>query len=89
MNLTRENLINNFTGARVDESQYVGVLIEMEGFDKPEVIINSYENFDKKLAYYIDAYDENLNHKHAKGIKIIGFTHGDYFDGIEVDLLSQ
>lgn len=88
MNLTRDYLINNFKEARATESSYIGVLIEMAGFDKPEVIINSYENFDKKLAYYIDAYDENLNHKHAQGIRIVGFTYGDYFDNIEEDLIN-
>jgi len=85
--LTRENLIKCYKGAKSYEKRYVGVLIEMTGFEKPEVIINQSENFDKKLAYYIDAYDENLNHKHAQGIKIIGFTHGNYFDDIEEDLL--
>ena len=87
MKLTREYLINNFEIAKAEKIRYAGVLIEMVGFEKPEVIINQYENFDKKLAYYIDAYDENLNHKHAKGIKIIGFTYGNYFDDIEEDLL--
>jgi len=87
LKLTREYLINNFEIAKAEKIRYAGVLIEMVGFEKPEVIINQYENFDKKLAYYIDAYDENLNHKHAKGIKIIGFTYGNYFDDIEEDLL--
>ena len=87
MELTIEHLINNFKRAKRNCSHYIGVFIEMEGFNNPEVIINSFENFDKKLAYYIDAYDENLNHKHAKGIKIVGFTYGDYFSEIEADLM--
>jgi hypothetical protein len=68
---------------------YVGVLIEMEGFDSPEIIINSSENFVTKLAYYKSTYDENLNHRHAKGIKIVDCTYGDYFDEIELDLLGE
>mgnify|MGYP000960069639 CR=1 FL=1 len=52
----------------------VGVFIEMPGFESPEIIINPVENLEKKLEYYKNIYDENLNHKHAEGIKIIGYT---------------
>lgn len=51
----------------------VGIFIEMSGFESPEIIVNPVENL-KKLEYYRDIYDENLNHKHAEGIKIIGYT---------------
>lgn len=52
----------------------VGVFIEMPGFESPEIIINPPENLEKKLEYYKNAYDENLKHKTAEGIKIIGYT---------------
>ncbi|HRR51174.1 MAG TPA: hypothetical protein P5252_05060 [Candidatus Cloacimonas sp.] len=52
----------------------VGVFIEMPGFESPEIIINPVENLEKKLEYYKNIYDENLNHKHAEGIKIIGYA---------------
>lgn len=52
----------------------VGVFIEMPGFESPEIIVNPVENLEKKLEYYKNTYDENLNHKHAEGIKIIGYT---------------
>lgn len=51
-----------------------GVFIEMPGFPNPEFIINSVGNLPKKLEYYKATYDDNLEHKHAKGIKIIGYT---------------
>lgn len=54
--------------------QSLGVMIEMPGFEAPELIINPVKNLEKKLAYYQATYDENLEHKHAKGIKIIGYT---------------
>jgi hypothetical protein len=53
----------------------VGVIIEMPGFKSPEIIINPPENLEKKLEYYQNTYDENLKHKHAEGIKIIGYTY--------------
>lgn len=52
----------------------VGVFIEMPGFESPEMIVNPVENLEKKLEYYKNTYDENLNHKHAEGIKIIGYV---------------
>lgn len=54
--------------------QNVGVFIEMPEFESPEIIVNPVENLGKKLEYYKNTYDENLNHKHAEGIKIIGYT---------------
>jgi len=87
MNLTSENLINCFEMAKAKSMNYVAVLIEMEGFDRPEVIINPLLNFDKKFKYYLDAYDENLNHKHAPGIKIVGFTYSNNFEDIEFELM--
>lgn len=52
----------------------VGIFIEIPGFVSPEIIINPPENLEKKLDYYKNTYDENLNHKHAEGIKITGYT---------------
>lgn len=52
----------------------VGVFIEMPDFQFPEIIINPVENLEKKLKYYKNTYDDDLRHKHAEGIKIIGYT---------------
>jgi len=84
---TIENLEKCFYDASQLDKKYVGVLIEMPGFHKPEIIINPNENFDKKFAYYKSAYDEKLNHKQAPGIKIIGFTYGDTFSELEHGLI--
>lgn len=58
----------------IKTKQSLGILIKMPGFESPEMIINPYENLEKKLEYYKNTYDENLEHKNAKGIKIIGYT---------------
>lgn len=58
----------------IEDESYIGLFVEMPGFDKPELIINHYENLPKKLEYYKRTYDYNLEHKQAKGIKIIGYT---------------
>lgn len=89
MNVKMENLEICFNQAVVTGAAYVGVLIEMEGFPHPEVIINKNENIDSKLAYYKKTYGEDLNHKFAPGIRIVGFSYGQNFSDIESDLVAQ
>ena len=85
--LTIQDLEKCFYAASAADKKYVGVLIEMEGFPRPEVIINENANFDSKFAYYKKAYNNDLTLKTFNGIKIIGFTYGDEFADIEYDLL--
>jgi len=87
--LKMNNLKKCFDGAKVKNKRFVGVVIGMDGFPKPEVIINEASNFDSKLAYYQKTYDEDLNHKFADGIKIIGFAFGDSFQEIAFDLFGE
>lgn len=89
MSDAKELLINNFTLAHEEHMNYVAVLIEMDGFEKPEIIINERENFDSKLEYYLKTYDDDLNHKFAKGIRIIGYTRGKDFDDIQYNLSRE
>ena len=86
--MTIDNLEKCFNTAKVLNQKYVGVEIEMQGFTKPEIIINESENFDSKLAYYKKAYNEDLTLKAFNGIRIIGFTFGESFDDIEDDLIG-
>ena len=83
-----ENLEKCFYEASRQDKKYVGVKIQMQGFSKPEIIINENENFDSKLDYYKKAYNEDLTLKTFNGIKIVGFTYGDSFKDIEKDLID-
>jgi len=85
--LTINNLKKCFHEASYQGKKYVSVLVQMEGFPKPEVIINENANFDTKFAYYEKVYDENLVLKSFSGVKIIGFTHGDSFPSLAEDLM--
>lgn len=82
------NLEKCFYEASHNGAKYVGVKIQMQGFQKPEIIINEHENFESKFAYYKKAYNDNLTLKTFDGIKIVGFTYGDSFEGIEKDLIG-
>ena len=85
--LTMDNLEKCFYEASQKDKKYVGVLIQMQGFPRPEVIINENANFDSKFDYYKRAYNDDLTLKTFNGIKIIGYTYGDEYADIEYDLL--
>lgn len=82
------NLERCFNTAKERDQKFVGVLVQMDGFSKPEVIINPIENADAKLEYYKKTYDDDLNHKFASGIKIVGFSYGLDFLDIEIELIE-
>ncbi|WP_407313136.1 hypothetical protein [Desulfosporosinus sp. SB140] len=83
--LTIEYLSNTFERAKELDYRFVGVLVEKEGFDKPEIIINQVENFDRMLACYEKTYNENL---FAEGERISAVTFGNSFSDIERYLLG-
>jgi hypothetical protein len=87
--LTMENLEICFNAAKEKGKNYVGVLVKLPNTSGKEVIINGKENFDEKLKYYHDVYDENLNHKNVPNLKIVGFTYGNTFDHIQYDLFRK
>lgn len=66
-----EKVVNE--AIKLDEP--LGLFIEMPGFEKPELIINPVENLEKKLKYWKSAYDSDLEHKYAEGVKIIDWVY--------------
>ncbi len=86
-NIKMNNLELCFERAKKCNAKFVAVRIEMEGFPEAEIIVNPIVNADSKLEYYKKTYDEDLNHKYAKGIRIIGCTFGSDMSEIESDLI--
>ena len=80
--MTLSKLENCFKVAKETNQKFVGVLIQMQGFSKPELIVNENDNFENKIAYYSKAYNEDLTLKTFNGIKIIGFACGSSLDDI-------
>lgn len=85
--LTLSDLLNGFKIAKEEEFKFMAVKISMQGFDKPEIIINSKENFETKAAYYQKAYNEDLTLKTFNGIKIENFAYANSFDDIQTVLI--
>lgn len=55
-----------------NETGYLMVWVSVNG-SLPEIIINPYANIPSKLAYYENAYDDELNLKANNTIKIIKY----------------
>ncbi|MBZ9622960.1 hypothetical protein G9F71_008840 [Clostridium sp. FP2] len=85
MSLTKRNLEMTFENAVNTNALYVGVKISTAGSLAPEVIINPKDNFNDKLEYYREKYDEDLVLKSYSGIKIIGLTFANSYEDIECD----
>jgi hypothetical protein len=70
--MTIKDLERCFSDARANNVKYIGVKIKMQGFPKPEIIINENVNFDSKFSYYKKAYNDDLVLKSFSGIQIVG-----------------
>lgn len=80
--MKKEQLRNIFNNAIAAKAAYVGVSIETRGMEKPEYIINPYENIAQKLVYYDSAYNDDLVLKTYDGIKITGAAAGKTIAGV-------
>lgn len=74
-----------FKQAIETNARYIAVQIETRGSEGIETIINPRENFEAKLAYYKNAYTDDLVLKTYDGIRIVGYGYGDSLDEIEKD----
>lgn len=74
MELKNMKDLEDIVNKAIELNSPLGLVIEMPGFSKPELITNPVENLEKKFKYWKNTYDENLEHVHAKGIKIIAYT---------------
>lgn len=75
-----------FINAVKENKNYVGVLVEMQGFEAPELIINGRANFETKLAYYLKAYNEDLTLKTFNGIRILACNSGYSLDELNTKI---
>lgn len=88
MKLKIHNLEKCFKNAIENNSKYIAVKIKTRNSIGEEIIINPKSNFEAKLNYYKNAYNENLVLKSFDGIQIVGFTYGNSLEDIEKDLIG-
>jgi hypothetical protein len=89
LELKMEHLEHTFNMAKKSGERFVAIVVEMEGFEDSEVIINPLENVDAKLDYYKKTYGSDLTHKFSKGIRIIGMTYGNSYEEIYNNLFGE
>lgn len=74
--MTKQDLQMLFNNAKREKAAFVGVRIETRGMEKPEYILNPYENIAQKLVYYNNAYNDDLTLKTYDGIRITAAAQG-------------
>lgn len=77
-----------FNFALEHKKKYVGVAIETRGMEKPEYIINPYENIAQKLVYYVGAYNDDMVLKSYDGIRITRAAAADTVEEL-IELLED
>lgn len=88
MKLKIHNLEECFNKAIENNYKYIAVKIKTRNSIGEEIIINPKWNFEAKLDYYKNAYDENLVLRSFDGIQIVGFTYSNSLKDIEKDLIG-
>jgi len=70
--MKKEEFIERFeTAIRETYIDNVGVYVMIGDASEPEIIVNPRANFESKLKYYEDAYDDDMCLKYNKDIKIV------------------
>lgn len=78
-----QGLVELFQCESAKAHNYMGVAVQIEDADAPEIIIVSKVNFENKVAYYQNAYDENLRLKTNPKIRIVGYSLALCFNDLE------
>lgn len=69
--MTRKEELNEvFEAAIKNEDDYIAIAVETHGNPEWEIIINPIENYEQKLAYYQNAYNDDLVLNTYDGIRI-------------------
>lgn len=68
--MTKDDLIKIFDECK-KYNVPICVVFKLPNAVGNELIINPPENFENKLQYYTENYDDELNHKNGSGVKIV------------------
>lgn len=68
--MTKEKLESVFDECRKNGVP-ICVAVKLPDMKENELIINPPDNFDKKIEYYRNNYDDNLRHKNGSGVEIV------------------
>lgn len=71
------------------ETPYMFMVVKIKDYIDNELIIEPLVNFEDKLEYVLETYDEQLNHKYSKGIEIVGFGVSENLKEIEEKVYGE
>lgn len=84
LKFSKESLLSILSCAKEYDAKFICVAVHVEGTLGSEYIIDSKDNFDSKIQYYQESYDEDLYLKSSsKKIQITGAAYGDSFSELE------
>ena len=69
---TLQGFLRLYNSQHGKASDYMMVQVQVDD-QEPELIINTRANFEEKMAYYAQAYDEDLTLKANPSVKIVDF----------------
>lgn len=76
--MTLVDLIKALETAKEQELD-IAIEVTVEGQESTELIMNRNASIENKLAYYKEAYNEDLTHKNNANVRIVGVSMGKYF----------
>lgn len=75
-----KRLFKNFMN---EGAEYIGVFIKVPNLEQPELILNMSCNAEKKLEYYLNAYNDDMQLKTENSVEMISITGAIYLEDIE------
>ena len=75
-----KKLFKNFMN---EGAEYIGVFIKVSNLEQPELILNKACNAEKKLEYYLNAYNNDMQLKTENSIEMLSVTGAIYLEDLE------
>ena len=78
--MNRKELFESYNNALETNKGFMVAFISLPDMETCERIVNTSENFEEKVKYYLKAYDKNMVHKHNPDIRI---DRIEFFDDVD------
>ena len=80
-----KEIFNNFVN---EGAEYIGVFIKSPNLEQPELILNKICNAKKKLEYYLNAYNDDMQLKSVNSMQMLSITGAIYLEDLEDNAVS-
>ena len=80
-----KEIFNNFVN---EGAEYIGVFIKSPNLEQPELILNKICNAKKKLEYYLNASNDDMQLKSVNSVQMLSITGAIYLEDLEDNAVS-